>query len=257
MSGTCRACSILALMTAASCYVPSSRAAPEEIQVYLDDMSTPGHFGVDVHNNFVIAGSSLASYAGEQPPSHVFRLTPEFYYGLRPTVELGLYVLSTHAPDGTSHLDGAKLRVKFVAPHDPAAGVFWGANLELGDTSRRVSETPWNGELKGILGYRAGPWLFAVNPNLDWSLSAHGGPVTVDVDFRVARSIGPRTQLGIETYNDFGPLGRLESLGQNSKTVYAIVDQAFRTVDLSAGIGRGLTTASDRWILKLIVGKRF
>jgi hypothetical protein len=248
---------ILAMMTAAECHVPSCRAAPEEIQVYLDDMSAPGHFGVDVHNNFVIAGSSLASYAGEQPPAHVFRLTPEFYYGLSPTVELGLYVLSTHASDGGTHLDGAKLRIKFVAPRDPAAGLFWGANLEIGDASRRVSETPWNGELKGILGYRAGPWLLAINPNLDWSLSAHGGPATVDVDFKVSRSINSSTQIGIETYDDFGALGALGSLGQNSKTIYAVIDQDFGSVDLNAGIGRGLTSDSDRWILKFIVGKRF
>jgi hypothetical protein len=244
-------------MTAAGCYVPSCRAAPEEIQVYLDDMSAPGHFGVDVHNNFVIAGSTVASYPGEQPPGHVFRLTPEFYYGLSPTVELGLYVLSTHAPDGGSQLDGAKLRVKFVAPHDPAAGPFWGANLEIGDTSRRVSATPWNGELKGILGYRAGPWLFAINPNLDWSLSAHGGPATVDVDFKISRAIDSSTQIGIETYDEFGPLREPGSLGQNSKTIYAVIDQDFGSVDLNAGIGRGLTTDSDRWILKFIVGKRF
>ena len=238
-------------------WVLQCRGAPEEIQVYIDDMSTPGHFGVDVHNNYVFSGSDIPTYAGEQPPDEVYRLTPEFYYGLSKTFELGLYVLSTHTASGDSNLDGAKARIKFIAPHDPSAGVFWGANLEVGDTSRRVSETPWNGELKGILGYRVDRWLFAINPNLDWSFSAHGGPMTVDVDCKFAYSVGPTTQIGMESYNDLGPLSGLQPLNQNSKTLYLAIDQDLGKFDLNAGLGRGLTSDSDRWILKLIVGAHF
>jgi hypothetical protein len=236
---------------------PQCQAAPEEIQVYVDDMTAPGHFGADVHNNYVFSGSDVATYAGEQPPDHVYRLTPEFYYGLSNTIELGLYVLSTHTASGDSDLDGAKVRIKFIAPHDPSNGRFWGANLEIGDTSRRVAETPWNGELKGILGYRTGPWLLAINPNVDWSLSAHGGPATVDVDFKIAYSVGSKTQIGVESYNDLGPLNSLQPLSQNSKTFYLAVDQDFGKFDLNAGLGRGLTGDSDRWIFKFIVGSRF
>jgi len=31
-------------------------AAPEEIQVYLDDLVGTGNFGTDVHNNYVVSG---------------------------------------------------------------------------------------------------------------------------------------------------------------------------------------------------------
>lgn len=220
-------------------------------------MSRPGQFGVDIHNNFVPAGSVPTTYDGEQPAGHVYRLTPEFYYGLAESVELGLYALSTHAASDGTHFDGTKLRVKFVAPHDPERGPFWGVNLEVGDTSRRVSETPWNSELKGIAGWRSGAWLIAVNPNIDWSLSAHGGPATLEVDLKVARSVSPATQVGIETYNEFGPLDAMQPLNRNSKTLYVVVDHDFGRVDLNAGVGRGITTDADRWVLKLIVGTHF
>jgi hypothetical protein len=36
-------------------HIPRCEGAPEEIQVYIDDMTTPGHFGLDVHNNFVFS----------------------------------------------------------------------------------------------------------------------------------------------------------------------------------------------------------
>jgi hypothetical protein len=232
-------------------------AAPEEIQVYLDDMSAPGQFGVDVHNNYVFSGTSTPSYAGEQPPSHVYRLTPEFYYGLSDRLELGLYVLSSRAADADPKVDGGKVRIKYIAPHDATAGPFWGANLEIGKTSLRVSPEPWNAELKGIFGYRTGPWTLAVNTNIDWSLSQHGGPATFDVDAKAAYAIDVKTQVGVETYNEFGPLSNLDPLRKNSKTLFLVLDHEFEKFEMNFGVGRGLTSESDRWLLKFIVGTHF
>ena len=232
-----------------------SRAAPEEIQVYLDDLTALGRFGLDVHNNYVFSGSSMPAYEGAQPPAHVYRLTPEFYYGLSETTELGLYVLSTMPAQEDPHFDGAKLRFKFIAPHDTDNGSFWGANVELGDTSRRVSEGPWNAELKGIYGYRSGRWLLAVNPNLDRRIGSQ--PWTLEVDFKAAYSVSPRLQIGLESYNELGPLSDLGHLGQQSQTLYAVVDTELGGFDLNLGLGRGLTDASDRWIVKLILGHHF
>jgi hypothetical protein len=249
------------VVTSAFCWLatgaPPCKAAPEEIQVYEDDMSAPGRAGVDVHNNFVASGSDTPGYAGEEPPRHVYRLTPEFYYGLSDTVELGLYVLSSRSPGGESHMDGTKLRLKYIAPHAANEGLFWGANLEVGRTGKRVSETPWNGELKGILGYRTGPWTWAVNPNIDWSLSAHGGPATVDIDVKGAYAITGKSQLGMEVYGELGPVSGLQPLDRNSKTLYAVLDHDFGSFDLNAGVGRGLTTDSDRWTFKFILGAHF
>ncbi|WP_137860609.1 hypothetical protein [Variovorax sp. 3P27G3] len=236
---------------------PPAAAAPEEIQVYLDDMSAPGQFGVDVHNNYVFSGASTPGYVGEQPARHVYRLTPEFYYGVSDTLELGLYVLSSRAPGADPKVDGAKVRIKYIAPHDKTQGMFWGANLEFGKTSLRVSPTAWNAELKGILGYRAGPWTLAVNPNIDWSLSRHGGPVTLDVDAKIAYALNDKTQLGLETYNELGPLSRLDPLRKNSKTLFVALDHEFDRFDVNVGIGKGLTSEADRWLMKFILGTHF
>lgn len=234
----------------------AAAAAPEEIQIYVDDMTPQGHFGLDVHNNYVMSGSGTSDYPGGQPPVHVYRFTPEFYYGLRDTVELGLYALTTHPVAGDTNFDGAKVRVKFIAPHDTSYGLFWGANFELGETSLRVSQYPWNAELKGILGFRTERWLFALNPNLDKAISA-GQPFTVDVDSKIAYRTDAGYQVGVESYNELGPVSDMGHLGQHSETVYAVVDTTVRGVDLNAGIGRGLTTESDRWTVKLILGFHF
>lgn len=249
---------LLACLLLSGSFLSSScHAAPEEIQVYMDDMSAPKKFGVDVHNNYVVSGSGEANYAGEAPTRHMYRLTPEFYYGVSDTVELGLYLLTTRDIPGDFHVDGSKVRIKYVAPHDAENGFFWGANLELGRSSLRVSELPWNAQLKGIVGYRSGRWTMAINPNLDRSLSKGGGPVTASVDGKIAYSLATKTQLGFEAYNELGPLSRLQALNKNSKTLYAIIDHEFNSIDINAGIGRGLTQDAERWVVKAIIGTHF
>jgi hypothetical protein len=240
------------------CLLPgAARAAAEEIQVYMDDMRDPGQLGVDVHNNYVFSGRRTPEYAGEQPPGKVYRMTPEFAYGLTREVELGLYVLTTRDADGNWHGDGGKVRIKYIAPHDAEAGFFWGANLEVGRTTRRVSETPWNAEVKGIAGYRTGPWTFAVNPNFDWSISRGGGPATADLDLKVSYDLGSKTEVGVESYNELGAIKHPSFSGENARTIFAVIDKDFGKFDINAGIGRGLTGAADRWLLKFIVGTNF
>jgi hypothetical protein len=234
----------------------AAQAAPEEIQVYIDDLTAPGGFGTDVHNNYVVSGSSTPDYPGGEAPAHLYRLTPEFYYGATDTLELGLYILTTTQPGRAPMFDGPKVRLKFIAPHDESEGAFWGANLEIGKTSLRVSELPWGTEFKGIWGYRAEPWLLAVNTNVDWeSTRVFGGPVSFDVDTKLAYRTGLGYQVGFESYNELGPLNGLGQLNRRSETLYAVLDTDLgKSLDLDAGVGRGLTTVSDRWIVKFIVG---
>jgi hypothetical protein len=248
------------LMLAAMLALPAlnCRAASEEIQVYLDDLSAPGQTGVDVHNNYVFKGARTPGYAGEVPPHHVYRLTPEFYYGITPSLELGLYLLTSRSDSAGAKYEGTKLRLKYIAPHDEKAGAFWGLNLEIGKTNLRVSETPWNGQLKGIIGWRGAGWTFGANPNLDWSLSKGGGPVAASLDLKLARQVAERSELGVELYSDLGPAKAIQAWKRNAKTLYLTLDQELaHDVDLNIGIGRGLTDDADKWTLKFIVGTHF
>lgn len=247
---------VMACLLALGTALPA-HSAPEEIQVYMDDMSTPGQFGLDVHNNYVLSGAVTPAYTGQTPARHLYRLTPEFYYGISKNLELGVYLLSTRDAQGNIQFDGSKVRIKYIAPHDASDGVFWGLNLEVGKTSLRVSEMPWNIELKGIFGVRSGPWTLALNPNLDSSPSKGGGPVMASLDGKAAYSVTEKTQLGVELYNELGPLSHLQAFNKNSKTLYAVLDQEIGGFDVNAGIGRGLTADADRWLMKLIVGTHF
>jgi hypothetical protein len=243
------------LLTSGSAATPV-RAAPEEIQVYLDDKEDPGNVSVDLHNNDVLVGDKQASYAGERPPDPVYRLTPEFNFGLTETLEAGAYLLTSLPPNGDPVFDGAKLRLKYIAPHDATAGPFWGLNLELGRTRIADSPRPWNGELKGILGWRNRDWTLAGNLNGDAPLARHNDTATAELDCKMARRISGDTSIGLESYNELGPFRRLEPLDQGSKSLFAALDTVVGGHDLNLGVGRGLTRDADRWVVKAIVNFR-
>jgi hypothetical protein len=87
-------------------------AAPEEIQVYMDEMNAPGEFGLDIHQNYVFSGSNVPDYPGAQPPKHGWRVTPELSYGMTSNLELSAYVLASKDSSGNSEIDGHKVRLK-------------------------------------------------------------------------------------------------------------------------------------------------
>jgi hypothetical protein len=233
-----------------------AHAASEEIQVYTDDKEEAGHASVDIHNNYVFSGKSSPEYNGGQAPNHIFRLTPEFNFGLTDTLELGIYALSTRATNGQWNGDGYKVRLKYIAPHQET-GVYWGLNMEVGQQSRLVAEYPRNAELKAILGWNLGKWNVAINLNSDGSFNSGSGPVTEDLDFKINYSVGEKTQIGIESYNELGPYNHFEALNSNSKVIYAVIDSEVLGHEFNAGIGHGMNDQSDQWIVKFIVNSRF
>ncbi len=240
------------------CMVAAGRAlaADEEIQVYMDEMNAPGHFGLDVHTNYVLSGDGTPDYAGAQSPLHRLRLTPEFSYGLTRDLELGAYLpLTTLDRDGRVRAAGIKGRIKFIAPRSEGQAWFWGVNFEIGRVAHDLDVNPWNAELKGIYGFRKGPWTVAFNANLDWKVSGPApSPASLDIDAKVSYRVQDDLALGFESYNGFGPLKRLGHFGEEDQAIYAVVDKGFGKWDLNLGLGHGYGGAADGWVMKAVIG---
>ena len=230
-------------------------AAPEEVQVYMDELGARGEPGLDLHANYVADGSRTADYPGQQQALHRWRLTPEFSLGLGHGFEAGLYLpLATLGAGEPLHADGVKARIKWLAPHG-AQGFYWGANLEIGRVARRLDENPWNGELKLIGGWRRGQWIAAVNGNIDFVVAGPApGPVTFELASRLGYRLGGETVLGVESYNGMGPLRDPGRLGRQEHTTYLTIDTRLGRWDLNAGIGRGYGAATDSTVVKFVIG---
>src|SRR3982750_561570 len=110
---TLRNCAVLLVIAmVASVVAFSALAAPDEIQVYLDDVNEPREAGLEMHVNYVLDGPRQPAYSGQMPSHHVLQVTPEFSYGLARNWDAGLYLLSAMGPDGNLYSNGAKVRLK-------------------------------------------------------------------------------------------------------------------------------------------------
>lgn len=249
---------LTALISLTCMLVPSTaRAAPEEIQVYIDDMDAPGDVGLDMHVNYVGTGESTANdYPGAQDSLHRLRVTPEFSLGLTDHLEAGLY-LPLATIDRNGHLDagGVKARLKYVAHPGGDPNTWYGLNFELGRVNRSLDVNPWNAEAKLMAGMRRGPWMLAANANFDFVVSgAEPGPATLEIATKASYNVSPKVALGFESYNGVGPLKALGRFGSSEQSVFGAADIDLGAWDMNIGFGRGFGSNADRFVVKLIIG---
>ena len=242
-------------------FAASHAALYDEIQVYTDDINELGQFGLELHVNTTPRGRSQPDYAGEAVPNRGWRVTPEFSYGLTRDFEAGLYLPVSRESRGSTRLAGAKLRLKWVPVHaQDHGGWFFGMNGELSRLQRRYSESRSSFELRTMIGWRDARWLVAVNPVLGWDLSSgyRGKSPETGLSTKVARTVGASGfALGLEHYAGLGTFANTLASGQQSSTLYAVVDYSGHGWDFNFGIGRGLTSSSDALSVKAIIGFPF
>lgn len=221
----------------------------------MDELNRPGEIGLDLHVNDVLSGDASVDYPGAESALHRWRLTPEFSLGLGHGFELGAYLpLATIAPDCVLRLEGAKMRIKWLAPRKED-GFYWGANLEVGRVSSRLDQNPWNGELKMIAGWRKGRIVLATNGNFDFTIDGpQHSPVTFDLDVKAGYKVTKGLTLGAESYHGFGPLRDPGQFRSEAQTTYLVADTHLGKWDVNAGIGKGYGGNRDNLVFKLVLG---
>jgi len=61
--------------------------------------------------------------------------------------------------------------------------------------------------------------------------------------------------VAVEEYADYGPLRNFYSTSEQSHQIYGVFDHSSKFGDFEAGLGVGVTGASDRLTLKLLWSK--
>ena len=111
-------------------------------------------------------------------------------------------------------------------------------------------------EIRPIIGVRNADYEFIVNPIVDVGFGKYG-----EADFtpaaRLARKLGPDLFVGLEYYADFGEIGNFLKPADQQHTLFAVTDFKLGDFGVNFGVGYGLTPASDRWVIKSIVGYAF
>jgi len=230
-------------------------AQTDEIQVYDAEIAAPGVFNLMVHNNFTPEGLKTPRFPGGLVPNQTLNGVPEWAYGVTDWFEQGLYLPLYSVANGQGPVfDGFKLRELFVVPHAAERTFFYGVNFEFSYNARHWDQNRSTSEIRPIIGWHFGQFDFIVNPILDNSWLGFNR-----LDFaptaRVAYNISKTWAVAAEVYSDYGEIKQFLPFEQQSQQLSGVVDYKSEDFNIEAGIGFGLTPASDRLVVKLMVSR--
>jgi hypothetical protein len=229
--------------------------ATDEIQVYNAAIAEVGQFTIQQHLNYIPLGLKDPPFPGGLVSNHSLNGTPEFAFGVTDWWEVGLY-LPFSIQDQKFYSDAFKLRTLFVSPHADQREFFYRVNFEFSNETPPFAQTRFALEIRPIIGIRKSDYEFIVNPIVDVGFGKYG-----EADFapaaRVARKIGQDLWAGLEYYSNFGKIGDFPKFADQQHTLFAVTDFKLGVFDVDFGVGYGLTPASDRWVVKTIIGYAF
>jgi len=233
-------------------------AQTDEIQVYDGGLAARGKFNLTLHTNFTPKGLTTPAFAGAVVPDNSLNGVPEWAYGVTAWFEAGLYLplysIGTRNAQRRAMLDGVKLRLLFAVPRADERTFFYGVNFEFSYNARQWDPTRFTSEIRPIIGWHLAPVDIIVNPIVDTSYDGLN-----NLDFapatRVACDLSDTWVLAVEEYDDFGPVHQFYAENQQAHQLYGVVDHATKGLEIEAGVGFGLTDASDRITLKLILSR--
>jgi hypothetical protein len=230
-------------------------AQSDEIQVYDGGLAEVGKFNLTWHNNFTPKGVDVPAFPGAVVADKSFNGVTEWAYGVTPWFEAGLYLpLYSHDKNIGGTFDGFKLRALFAVPHADDRKFFYGVNFEFSVNSRHWDENRVSSEVRPIIGWHLKPWDIVINPILD---TAYDGVKNLDFApaTRIAYNVSDKWAVAIEEYADYGPLREFASAAEQGHQFFAVVNHSTKFMDIEAGIGIGVTNATDRVTFKLLLSK--
>ena len=232
-------------------------AQTDEIQVYDAAIASSGVANLTLHNNFTPNGMINPAFPGGIASDRSLNGVAEWAYGVTPWFEAGLYLpLYSIVRDGGAFYNGFKLRALFVTPNATDRTVFYGVNFEFSFNTRHWDARSYTSEIRPIVGTHIGRFDFLFNPIVDSSWSGFSRLEFVPAT-RIAMTLNKRYKLALEEYDDFGRLSHFFPASKQSHQLFAVFDVNTKSVGIEAGIGAGLTRASDHRVLKLILTKDF
>jgi hypothetical protein len=130
---------------------------------------------------------------------------------------------------------------------------------EIGYIRPEFSADTWSWEIRPIVDRHNGRFYWALNPALEVPLSGPGhGQVIFAPNVKIALDLTRLVTFGVEYYGSLGPIGGFDPAAQQTHQIFPALDLDFGPDwEVNAGVGFGLTSATDPLIAKLIIGRRF
>ena len=248
------------------CTGPCHAQGNYEIQVYGAATVEPKTTMVELHSNFTVDGTKLPADAryptidGLYPTNHQEHETLEITQGLTDWSEVGFYVFTSLQDGHGWQWVGDHIRPRVRVPDSWHWPVGVSLSTEIGYQRATYSPDTWTWEIRPIIDKSAGRWYFAVNPALERTF--HGPDVNQGFQFapavKVSYDFTKVVSGGVEYYADYGEIGNIASLHNQQQQIFVVTDlNVSPKWEINIGAGIGPTAATDRWIIKGILGRHF
>lgn len=231
-------------------------AQTDEIQVYDGEIAGKGIFNLTLHNNFTPKGVKGAAFPGGLSNDRNLNGVAEWAYGVNDWFEAGLYLpLYSVSADRGPTINGGKIRFLFARPDAAKHKFFYGANFEFSLNAKHWDDRRYTSEIRPIIGWHLQNVDLIVNPILDNSW--YGGIKGLDFApaTRVAYNFNPKLAVAVEEYSDYGRLRGFDPAKDQWHQVWGVLDFEAGSVKVETGIGFGMTSATDKVSLKLILSR--
>ncbi len=227
---------------------------PFEITVHDDAVAEAGKINLELQLNNYLKARTEQEYEGEVVPNGTTHLNFEPSFGLGSNLEMAAHFLMGLDGQGTTHLAGGAVRLKYAFPKQERAVLFYALNGEIGYLTQKFREKGWAMEFKPAICMEGSRLHWHINPTLGWELSDGNGVPDLGFATTLGIRISSGFTLATELYSEFGPINAITPLGEQEHVSFLVGKLEAGDVDLSLGVGRGITAASPTWITKFQIG---
>ena len=230
-----------------------------EIQVYGSETQPPGSTMVELHSNFTADGQRR-KIDGVAPTYHQEHETLEITQGINEWSEIGFYLFTSEQNGMGVQWVGDHIRPRVRVPAAWHWKVGVSLSTEIGYQRALYDRNTWTWEIRPIVDRQKGRFYWAVNPALERTF--HGPDVNLGLDFapavKVSWDLTKQVAAGVEYYADYGSLTNIASLHDQQQQIFPAIDlNVSPKWEINFGVGVGATAATDHWIVKGILGRRF
>lgn len=229
-----------------------------EIQVYGSETVPPRNTMVELHSNFTAVGHPAMD--GVAATNHAEHETVEITQGLNDWSEVGFYIFTSEQSGLGVQWVGDHIRPRVRVPASWGWPVGVSLSTEVGYQRALFDQDTWTWEIRPIIDQQKGRWYWAINPALERTW--HGPDVNQGIGFapnvKVSYDFTKVITGGIEYYADYGNITNIASLHDQQQQIFPAIDlNVSPKWEINFGVGVGPTAATDHWIIKGIIGRRF
>lgn len=229
-----------------------------EIEVYGSETQAKGSAIFELHSNYTFNGEKNLINS-VRPSNHSLHETVEITQGITDNFEIGFYLFTNYTSGYGYKIVGSHIRPRIAAPEKWKLPVGLSLSAEFGYQSQDYSTDTWNLELRPIIDKQWNKFYLCFNPTLGISIAGIEKPTApvFEPNIKASYSFFKNASLGFEYYGEMGPLNQFERLPQQNHALYFVYDLLNNNNwELNIGPGFGLTDVTDKFVFKVIAGRK-